>query len=374
MISNRLVRRYADEVSSKFYHLDNGGSYERDVPRIYGAPEYIANNVKSECNTLISPPRSFIAEIPDALVRPPGFVITADSIVENALVSLNGPSGLEHWLPVHPEQDGGYQPKEFYWGISRTLERPTVLLCQNASINYGHWLIECPPKIDLVKEKYYLSDLDFIANFPSRIDQHCFDALAIEGVSAKQITMLDHDSIRIKRLIYPSPVTRHPWVTTIRSVRYLRDFALRALVHTRMDGGSEMLYLTRNSIGRRMLTNEDEVQAKLESIGFITIIPEEMTLYQQIAAFANAKVVVGNLGGSFSNIVFSPNKLSVVALTTEFMHDDFFFDITSNKKGYYTSIHGKATDPTAGMQSDFTIDADFVIERVRRELDRHGLS
>ncbi|MBL7309171.1 glycosyltransferase family 61 protein, partial [Escherichia coli] len=105
-----------------------------------------------------------------------------------------------------------------------------------------------------------------------------------------------------------------------------------------------------------------------------TIIPEEMTLYQQIAAFANAKVVVGNLGGSFSNIVFSPNKLSVVALTTEFMHDDFFFDITSNKKGYYTSIHGKATDPTAGMQSDFTIDADFVIERVRRELDRHGLS
>ncbi|MBL7406429.1 glycosyltransferase family 61 protein, partial [Escherichia coli] len=61
-----------------------------------------------------------------------------------------------------------------------------------------------------------------------------------------------------------------------------------------------------------MLTNEDEVQAKLESIGFITIIPEEMTLYQQIAAFAHAKVVVGHLGGSFSNIVFSPNKLSVV--------------------------------------------------------------
>jgi hypothetical protein len=46
----------------------------------------------------------------------------------------------------------------------------------------------------------------------------------------------------------------------------------------------------------------------------------------------------------------------LLALTSETMQDDFFWDLICHKAGSYTSLHGKAIDPDAGMRSHFTLD------------------
>jgi capsular polysaccharide biosynthesis protein len=80
-----------------------------------------------------------------------------------------------------------------------------------------------------------------------------------------------------------------------------------------------------------------------------------------MVAFSDATCVVGNLGAGLTNIAFAPQGVKLLALATEFMHDDFYWDLMAHKQGPYFCLHGKATKPEMGMYSDFEIDiAKFV--------------
>jgi len=67
-------------------------------------------------------------------------------------------------------------------------------------------------------------------------------------------------------------------------------------------------------------------------------------------------MVIGNMGASFSNLVFSPRGVKVLVLATPTMQHDYFYDIVCHRGGEYWAMQGVAADEDPTMYSDFTID------------------
>jgi O-antigen biosynthesis protein WbqL len=62
------------------------------------------------------------------------------------------------------------------------------------------------------------------------------------------------------------------------------------------------------------LVNFDEIELKLQALGFSTIEPETMSIAEQIQIFAGAEIVVGELSSALHNAMFSPAETIVVQL------------------------------------------------------------
>ena len=174
------------------------------------------------------------------------------------------------------------------------------------------------------------------------------NALAMMGISPDRVLSLpDDQAYRINDVVYPTPLTRQPWVKSPLAIGVLDDLREHADPSTI---GPEKLFVSRNTWDLRRLMNEQDVFALLEQYGYVLVHPEQYNFAQQIALFSRARVVVATLGAAVSNIVFAPGGVKLLSLTTEFMCDDFYWDLVSHKDGQYFSLHGKACAPERGMQ------------------------
>jgi len=70
---------------------------------------------------------------------------------------------------------------------------------------------------------------------------------------------------------------------------------------------------------------------------------------------------VGNMGAALANLAFSPQDVTVLALATERMNHDYFYDIVCHKThGRYQGLQGKAVVDSPDIGSDFTIDLELL--------------
>ncbi|WP_158809682.1 DUF563 domain-containing protein [Beijerinckia sp. L45] len=348
----------ARSTSAKFTEVNNGGSYSRIEPLIYNAPQSVLDAIDGEEQRgEIAPPPAFVAEFDDAFVRGPGYITIGNAIISDCLINLMGSSNLRDCFDIQYNLNNELIASIEFNSAKQVLNGEFVLLKQNADVNYGHWLIEGLTRMQLL-EGYDISSLQFILNGDASesLKQIYVDGLALLGVRKEQILFLGSEIVQAKKLIYPSPITIQPWVKAPICMPFLRKFT--EFDETKYGDAPKLIYVTRASIGRRNLTNEAEIIETVQNYGFIVIKPESLCFYDQIKIFSKAEIVIGNLGGGLSNIVFCPDGLTLLALTTQYMLDDFFWDIVSQKNGKYLSLHGRAVEPSLGMQSDFMVDHD----------------
>lgn len=234
-----------------------------------------------------------------------------------------------------------------------------VLLKQAYDGNYGHWIMETLPRLGLVAERIAPEACHvLVMGWHQPIVPIFKDSLRWCGISEDRVIVSTNGPIEVPRGIFPTPISRPPWVFAPFAVRYLESLVrrLQAAMPEAVAAAPKRIYLSRNRFGRRRLVNEDEVVEFLTARGFQVIYPEQLTFTEQLLAICGASHVVANMGAALTNLAFAPRGVQVLALATEHMPDDFFWDITSQKDGRYMSLHGKATEPGRGMQSDFTLD------------------
>jgi capsular polysaccharide biosynthesis protein len=75
--------------------------------------------------------------------------------------------------------------------------------------------------------------------------------------------------------------------------------------------------LNRAGWSTRIMRNEEELIARLGSIGFEAIEPEQMSMREQIAAFASASIVVGPSGSGMFNTIFCHPGTKIIDLQSE---------------------------------------------------------
>jgi hypothetical protein len=79
--------------------------------------------------------------------------------------------------------------------------------------------------------------------------------------------------------------------------------------------GDRLIYLPRTGVARS-LVDEAWLEARLESRGFEVISTEGLTIREQVALFAEARVVVAPHGAALSNIAFASARASVIEISS----------------------------------------------------------
>jgi capsular polysaccharide biosynthesis protein len=230
-----------------------------------------------------------------------------------------------------------------------------VLLRQLHDTNYGHWLVECLPRVDLIAEVFPLNELHFVVSNSIQMRQVYLDSLSMVDIREDQIVFVDSGSAQFRDLIFATPITHTPWILSPRSIRSLESIGKKVIERSTGIRGGERLYVSRNRFASRKIVNEDALIGVLSRFGYTIVYPETLTFFEQVWIFSSATHVVGNLGAALTNLVFCPQGVKLFALVTELMHDDFYVDLQSHKRGEYYSLHGIALDSLKGMWSDFTI-------------------
>ncbi len=87
---------------------------------------------------------------------------------------------------------------------------------------------------------------------------------------------------------------------------------------------AERVYISRNHSDRRIIENEKELLEVLEKYDFSVRYMEELSVEQQIALFANAKVIIAPHGAGLVNMSYCNEKAKILELYPRNYHDPSF--------------------------------------------------
>ncbi len=74
------------------------------------------------------------------------------------------------------------------------------------------------------------------------------------------------------------------------------------------------IYISRKNANKKRTFNEDAVYSFLMDYGFVTIMPENYSIADQIAIFNQAEYIIGGIGAAFTNLLFCKEGCKILSL------------------------------------------------------------
>ncbi len=260
--------------------------------------------------------------------------------------------------------------------VLATLPAPQMAIDQECILvggddNYSHWLFRNMLKLSTLDHAGLLHRYPWLVNTDLRGYQ--LEYLQLLGHDPAQTIRVERNTvIRCSRLLVPAlhVSTR----AVMQGVEWLRG--RMAAVSTPPAQAMRRLFLSRRDNGRRRLLNEEQLFGMLAPLGFERVVPGEMTVAAQIAAFSSARVIVAAHGAGLTNMVFTPPGAVIVEITSGAIEHMNLFRKLSLSTGH-SVITIRSDDyavPAAevNVNSDYRVDALAVRRAVEQALVRAG--
>jgi capsular polysaccharide biosynthesis protein len=176
-----------------------------------------------------------------------------------------------------------------------------------ATINYGHFLLDCLPAVALILQTPELDAYRFA--FPPL---ESWQRRHLELLGVEDPTELDRPIYRVADLLFTSCLggfLNSPNVNyrTVRDKQLARKAATSVSIRK--------VYISRKRHPRRTLVSERRLEERLRQLDFTVVAPEEHSIDEQIDIFRNAELVVGCAGAALANVLYCRRDTTVVEIT-----------------------------------------------------------
>jgi capsular polysaccharide biosynthesis protein len=203
----------------------------------------------------------------------------------------------------------------------RRIEAPCILLGSDA--NYAHWVLRNVLKLSLLEQADLPAGLPYLVADNLRPWHRAY--LELLGIPEARLLRVPPDEVVVCATLHvPTQLRNHPRMG--EAIDWLRaKVAAHRVKGAAPDAEGALLYASRREQSNRRLLNEAEVEALLAQRGFRVIVPGEMRVPDQIAAFSRARVVVAPHGAGLANMVFAPPGATLIEITSRAIHhmDEF---------------------------------------------------
>ena len=183
--------------------------------------------------------------------------------------------------------------------------------------NYWHWMYDSISRIGILEKNMKLNDFNFFL-VPDKKYKFQRETLKLLGIEKKSLS-----SKKFKHIFANSVVaTNHPWQFSksahkdIENVpgwitRWLRNKFLKFKSKKKF---YKKIYIDRSDsiINYRRIVNEDKIKKMLRKKKFKILKLTNYSFTQQIGIFNSAKIIVGNHGAGFTNLIFCKKNTKVV--------------------------------------------------------------
>lgn len=238
-----------------------------------------------------------------------------------------------------------------------------AVLATLGSEYFAHWMMDLLPRVGLLEAAgLKLGDFDaFYLKHP----EHSFERESLEAAGIPFDRILDcrsHPHIACDELVVPSPLSE-----VFQASRYSCDYLRSLFGPATTGGGGRRLYVSRRRTSHRRVANERDVVAALTREGFVIVEPQDMSLSEQAALFAEADIVVGPLGSAVANYVHCRPGTAIVEIQNAHALQTCTPAIAAERGFVYGVLLGRdAGDGERGLAQDMTVDPEELLRLIER--------
>ena len=258
-------------------------------------------------------------------------------------------------------------------GELHSLSGKALCLASMKGEMFFHWILEVLPRVgSLERAGLDLADMDHII-VNSAKNRFMRDTLEMVGVPLdKLVDMQDHPHIKAETLIVPSmPAGTGNYTSWV--LDWLRE-RLSPAMATLPEGTSPYVFISRARAKFRNVTNEPEVFDLLAGMGFQKFELDNMSYPEQMALFAQAKVIVAPHGAGLTHLFYCQPGTKVIEFYDPMYVNACFYSL-ANACGldyYYFLGEGKGMKEGVNLElneGNITVD----LEKLRRMLELAGV-
>ncbi|MEP6515422.1 tetratricopeptide repeat protein [Microcoleus vaginatus] len=296
----------------------------------------------------VESPKTFVAAIPNGrvwivpqenywLICKAIAVITPDNYLL-ADVSRDYP-GFLPGCEKHDVRKHSVFQLESFPGLKQIDGRVAVLSGLSGNV-YFHWMVDVLPRIELLRHSG--RDLAEIDWFLVNSCQHQFqrESLRILGISEEKVLESDRlPHIQATELIVPSFAGYLGWPSGW-AMDFLRREFLKGIITS--SSYPKRIYISRSKARYRRVLNEEDVVEVLENFGFVSILPESLSLAEQIAHFYHAEVIVAAHGSGLTNTIFCRQGTKVIELVSPHYISHYYWGISQYLQLEHYFLTGEA--------------------------------
>jgi SAM-dependent methyltransferase len=254
--------------------------------------------------------------------------------------------------------------------LVRAGDGSTVIIgCNTAHTNHFHWCTQALPAIDTALRRLGQDRRVSIA-LPelNSLQEDALNLLGYAGIP--RVTINDRTrQYALDRAEY-SEILNGGAAFCLSEVTYRTYSRLREAVEA-VSGQAEKIYVARIGARSRRMRNETAVIDEVRSRGFEVVVPDALTLTEQIRVFRSAKLVVGPHGAGMTNIVFCDPGTIVYELIPSHYANACFCNLAHICKLRYWADSFESEGDGLPNLRDWESDTRLVVERLN-EIDSVG--
>ncbi|WP_316897970.1 glycosyltransferase family 61 protein [Pseudodesulfovibrio indicus] len=296
------------------------------------------------------PPRGSVRTVPPALIQ-----------VDDALVTGKGPVVMPGGTVLVGSSlvpDAGKLQNLLKALLEAGLERhdperiPTACLLSHpgGDVIYGHWLLDLLPKAELARD-HVPEDVPFLVG--KDIPEFAVGLLERIGIPRERLLrrlprmsrfIVAEECLKVQKLYIPTSARNNLFFDPSRCGVYehlLSQAPLRPKIR------AERIFLSRSALTRnkglksdRKLENAAAVERVFSDMGFTVIQPEKLPFPEQIALFANAKVIAGEDGSALHNALWCKPESTMVCLSSPRRLNRLHFCVAETRRLHYRLVRG----------------------------------
>ena len=232
--------------------------------------------------------------------------------------------------------DGDWQAALAGTSRFRAISEPTVIAGNAVSENHYHWLVQCLAPILVAERSGLAPGCRYLVPALKPVQR---ESLAAAGLADERLIELHPGEVALLAQGIHSNLTTgdfafcpHPTI--------VEGFDRLARPASPSHFAGRRVYIARFDAVKRKMTNEQALSARLEALGFTTLLASDLSLADQIALFRDAAQIVTQHGAALTNILFTPGEAGpqIFELHQESYLHLAFVKLAQVKRLRYTAI------------------------------------
>jgi capsular polysaccharide biosynthesis protein len=238
--------------------------------------------------------------------------------VENGYANHNGATLMADGSLIRELSREWNPPAEGHSKLKKPILMPKVHRVPKAAsitiehnTNFCHFFYDCLPRIPILRDAGF-GDLPIYAPLSESFQQEILDLMGYP--EEKRIASVAHPILQAEELYVPSYDGNQGEFPA--NVRKFLQTELLARVRAKKPElrFPRRLYISRRDSTSRRVLNEEALFARLKPLGFEFAVMAEMSVVDQILAFADAACIVTPHGASLTNLVFCRPECSLIEI------------------------------------------------------------
>lgn len=216
-----------------------------------------------------------------------------------------------------------------------------LILTDENSGNYFHWLLDIMPKLQVLKEKGILEGCTFL--LPHFVQQTYVFSLVGFYPEIKIHPIAKGHYIKAKNCLFLGELAQ----TGNYRPEILAELKKHLLSMVRKDLPTydSKIWISRKKADKRKINNENDVIKVAQKYGWQIVFMEDFAIAEQIGIISNAKAIGGMSGAGLSNMIFLESGKPVLEIRyPKDSHTNCFYSLADANDNPYFYLEAKSTD------------------------------